>query len=344
MPTLLHNVLHKLTCDVLERIDTPAEYAAMVATSLVGANLAGHDSHGMIRLPVYVQAARAGRVVPAARAVVATATAFVATVILDGMHGWGQPAAHLATTEAMVRAQKFGMAAVVIQHCNHIGRVGEYVERMARANLVGLAMCNANPNVAPFGGRKKMLGTNPISIAVPRADGRPPVLLDAATSVVAEGKLRVARDKGVQTPSGWIIDKDGRPTLDPNDFYAGGALLPMGDYKGYGLGVMVELLGGLLSGMSAAFLPDYGKGNGVLMMALNPEAFMPLDKYLAQVELFCEGIKSAPTAPGVEQVLLPGEPEQRAWTLRTANGIDLPEATWQSICTLAAGLGVAVPG
>ena len=342
MPTFSHTHLHALTCNVLQALGTPADLVDAVATSLVGANLAGHDSHGMIRLPVYAQAARDGRVVPAARASVAPQSAYLATVVVDGARGWGQPAAHLATGEVMLRADKFGMGAAVVQRCNHIGRVGEYVERMAAQNLIGMAMCNANPNVAPFGGRKKMLGTNPISIAVPRAHGQPPVLLDAATSVVAEGKLRVARDKGMPTPPGWIVDSDGNPSTNPNDFYAGGALLPMGAYKGYGLSAMVELIGGLLSGMSAAFLPDYARGNGVLLMALKPDAFMPLPDYLAQVERFCDGIKRAPPAPGVSEVLLPGEPEQRARAERMARGIELPEATWQSIEDLARGLGVAV--
>jgi LDH2 family malate/lactate/ureidoglycolate dehydrogenase len=259
----------------------------------------------------------------------------LATLAVDGALGWGPPAGFLATERTIERAQQYGIGAAVIRQCQHIGRVGQYVERMAAQNLIGIVTCNSSSGVVPFGGTQRMLGTNPIAIAVPRAGGQAPVMFDGSTSVVAGNKLQVLLAKGLPTPEGWIIDRDGQPTTDPNDFLAGGALLPLGGHKGYGLSVMVELLAGLLSGASASFLPDYAGGNGVLVVAIRPDAFMPLDDYLEHVEQACAALKAAPG-----KVLLPGEPEQLARQERAAQGIPMAEATWQSLQDLAASLGI----
>jgi LDH2 family malate/lactate/ureidoglycolate dehydrogenase len=327
---------------LLAALNTPDDLAELVANSLVGANLAGHDSHGVGLAPTYAAQIRAGTLNPAARASVEPASGMLATLAVNGAMGWGPPAAFLATEKTMERAQQFGIGAAVIRQCQHIGRVGQYVERIAAQNLIGIVTCNSGSGVAPFGGKHRTLGTNPIAIAAPRQGGQAPVLFDGSTSVVAGNKLKVLVDKGLPVPEGWIIDRDGQPSTKSDDFFTGGALLPLGGHKGYGLGVMVELLAGLLSGNSAAFLPDFAGGNGVMIMVIRPDAFIPIDHYLAQVERACAALKAAPSMDATRAVLLPGEPEQIARIERTANGIPIAEATWQSLSNLADSLGVAV--
>lgn len=340
MPTISASALRAHIAGILSALDTPDDLAEIVSTSLVGANLAGHDSHGVILVPSYAGGIRAGHMKPAARPTVEPTTAMLATLAVDGAWGWGPPAAYLTTEKTIERAQQFGVAAAVIRRCHHIGRVGQYAERIAGHNLIGIVTTNAGPGVVPFGGKSRMLGTNPIAIAAPRAGGQAPVLYDGSTSVVAGNKLTVLRDKGLPAPQGWIVDRDGQPSDQPGDFFDGGALLPLGGHKGYALGVMVELLGGLLSLNSAAFLPDFKWGNGVLVMAIRPDAFLPLDDYLAQVERACAALKAAPPLDPARPVLLPGEPEELSRRERTANGIPLPEATWRSLQELAESLGV----
>lgn len=352
MPSIPRTTLDTFTKRILIALGTPDDLAVIVTESLVGANLAGHDSHGIMRLTLYAEAiqgsvikpatgARGASLFPAVRATVHAPTGMLAATTIDGAWGWGPPAAHLACDVVIERAAQFGIAVASVRRCNHIMRVGQYVEHIAAKGLIGIVFCNSGPGVAPFGGRGRVLGTNPIAIAIPRGDDLPPVLLDGSTSMVAEGKLKVLLDKGLQAPAGWIVDRDGNPTTQTADFYAGGAILPLGGHKGYAFGVMVEMIAGLLSGASAAFLPDYAGGNGVVIIALRPDAFVPLDEYLAQVDRACAALKAVmPAAPGGE-VLLPGEPEQRARHERMTNGIPIAEATWQSLETLANQLGVS---
>ncbi len=327
---------------ILVALNTPADLAEVVANSLVGANLAGHDSHGVGLVPGYAAQIRAGTLKPAARASVEPASGMLATLAVNGAMGWGPPAGFLATDKTIERAQQFGIGAAVIRQCQHIGRVGQYVERIAAQNLIGIVTCNSGSGVAPFGGKQRMLGSNPIAIAAPRQGSQAPVLFDGSTSVAAGNKLKVLVDKGLPAPEGWIIDRDGQPSAQPDDFFTGGALLPLGGHKGYGLGVMVELLAGLLSGASAAFLPDFAGVNGVLVIAIRPDAFIPIDDYLAQVERACAALKASPRMDATREVLLPGEPEQLARHERAANGIPMAEATWRSLHDLADSLGVDV--
>lgn len=332
--------LKSYVTQILLALETPPDLADLMADSLVGSSLTGHDSHGVTLLPGYAGQVRAGSLKPAARPTLDPATGMLATLSVDGAFGWGPVAAHWAVDQVIARAQQYGIATAVVRNCHHIGRVGQYGERMAAHKLIGIAMCNSGSGVAPFGGVKSLLGTNPIVIAVPRQGEQAPVLYDGSTSVVAGNKVRVQQDKGQPTPTGWIIDRNGQPTTNPEDFFAGGALLPLGGHKGYALGVMVELLGGILSGTSASFLPDFKWTNGVLIMALRPDAFMPLDDYLAQVERACAAIKASPSSDPARPVLLPGEPEQNARRERMANGIPMPEAAWQAMQELAESLGL----
>lgn len=328
---------------VFTALGTPDDLAATVAASLVGANLAGHDSHGVIQLPVYARMAKEGSVLPAARASMRPANGMLATLVVDGALGWGPPAASLASEAIMERARSFGIGSAVVQRCHHIGRVGQYIERITSARLVGIVMVNAGRGVAPFGGAKSMLGTNPIAIGAPRR-AAPPVMFDGSTSMVAGNKIRVLQDKGLPVPDGWIIDRNGQSSTRPQDLFEGGALLPLGGgsgHKGYGLSVMVEVLAGLLSGSSArALSEERAGGNGVMMIALNPEAFTTRDDFLDDIETLCAGLKASPAMYAGGEVLLPGEPEARTRAERENTGIPLPEATLQALRTLGDELDV----
>jgi uncharacterized oxidoreductase len=329
MPTFTAESLRRTAQLILEATGTPPDLAQVVSEALVEANLAGHDSHGMLRLTQYIGLVRQGQVHPAARASLLSTQQ--ATARIDGARGWGQPAARLATQTAIRLAQEYGVGVVTIERCNHIGRLGEYVENIARAGLIGLTLCNVGAAVVPFGGRQARLGTNPMAWGVPRGAGQDPLVLDFATSVVAEGKVRLAQAKGEQVPPGYIIDRDGRPTIEPADFYDGGALLPFGGYKGYGLSVMIELVGGALSGLGSSMGARYLAGNGTT-----------LEAFTADADELSEKIHSTPAADGFSEVLLPGEPELRSRRQRLAAGIPVPQTTWQDIQALADELNVTL--
>jgi uncharacterized oxidoreductase len=341
MPTFSAELLTQIAQTLVEGMGTPPDSARVVSGSLVEANLVGHDSHGVMRLPSYAQFLREGLINPKVQSEIKSQ--HQATAQIDGRQSWGQLGARLGAQTAIELAHQFGLAAVTIDHCVHIGRVGEYVSTIAQAGMIGLAMCNHSPAVAPFGSRERVMGTNPMAWAVPRAVGFEPVVVDFATSAVAEGKLRVARAKGEMVAPGLIIDHAGRPSQNPVDFYEGGALLPFGGHKGYGMSLMVELLGGALSGAAPSVLPEFEGSNGTLMLALNISAFMSLEQYIAQVEAFCARIKAAVPAEGFSETLLPGEPELRMRQQRLIGGVSLPEKTWQEFLSLAGELGVILP-
>ncbi len=338
--TLSGEGLHRVCLELLRAVGTPDDLAEVVGGALRDANLAGHDSHGLVRLPAYLRDARDGKIQPAARADVVRRRG--ATACVSAGHGWGQPAARLAAQTAAEIAVEHGVGAVVLQDSPHVGRMADYVELIAADGHLGMTVTNARPNVAPFGGRDRRLGTDPIAFAIPRLEGRPPIVVDFATSVRAEGKVRVARAAGRKVPPGTLIDRDGRPSEDPEDYYAGGALLPAEGHKGYGLAVAIEALGGILSGMGPAMTPAYGDGNGMFVMALEVEAFVSVEQYTRQVEEMAAALEGAPTAPGVEQVLLPGEPERRSADRRRREGVPIAQATMDELTALADELEVTL--
>jgi uncharacterized oxidoreductase len=251
--------------------------------------------------------------------------------------------ARLATATALGLAATFGVGAVTLDHCAHIGRIGEYVELMAAAGMAGIALCNHGPSVAPYGGRSRMLGTNPFAFAAPGAGDRPPVVVDFATAGVAEGKLRMARARHETVAPGLIVDCDGQPSQDPEAFYAGGALLPFGGHKGYGIGLMVEILGGILSGAAPGMLPVFGGANGSLFLALKVDAFVAPGVYAEQMGGLADAITASAPAAGYTGVLLPGEPERATYQRRVVEGVFVPEVTWAELMELqrdlAAGTG-----
>lgn len=333
--------LRRLMREMLEAVGTPAEAAAFVGDSLVDANLAGHDSHGVIRVLHYLEMVRAGAVEPTAEpALIGTDGA---TARVDGRWGWGQLSMRLATETALALARQHGLGAAAVVRSYHIGRVAPYVEQIAREGMIGLATANAGRAVAPYGSKDRVMGTNPIAWAVPRADGKPPICLDVATSSVAEGKLRVARAKGDPIAPGLILNSEGRPSIDPNDFYAGGALVPFGAHKGSGFSLLAQLIGVGLAEASPDILSAKRGGNGPFVLAIDIARFRPLEAFLGAIEAQAREVNAAGVAEGFDRVRLPGEPEVENRARRVTEGIPVPDRTWDDLVALARELGVTVP-
>jgi LDH2 family malate/lactate/ureidoglycolate dehydrogenase len=339
MPTLTHSFLTELGLRLIEAAGTPPDIAGAVSTSLVEANLRGHDSHGVLRIPWYIDLIRNGRIRPQEQPLIIRRQG--ATACVDGQLGWGLPAARLAARTAIEIAGESGVGAVSLVRTNHIGRVGEYVELIAQAGLIGIAFCNASRSVAPYGSSQRLIGTNPFAWAAPRGPGQPPLVLDFATSSVAEGKLRVARASGQPIPLGLIVDSQGLPSEDPADFYNGGTLQTFGQHKGSGLSLMIELLARGLAGVDFG-KPEYSGFNGTIMLALRIESFASAGDYLAAAEGLCSDVMQARPLPGVDEVLLPGQPELRMRERRLVDGIPLAESTWETLVAAAGELGVEI--
>jgi uncharacterized oxidoreductase len=208
--------------------------------------------------------------------------------------------------------------------------------------MIGIAMANAAPAVAPYGGRKRILGTNPIAWAAPRADGKAPICLDVATSQLAEGKLRVARSKGETVAPGVIVDIDGTPSIDPNDFYDGGSLLTFGAHKGSGISMLAQIIGRGLAGLDPSDMTGPRGVNGPFIIAINISPFVTLAHFLEETEEQCRVIKESAPAADFDEVLLPGEPELANRRIREVNGIPIPDPIWESLAEVASALGVTI--
>ena len=343
MPRIAADSLCSFATDVLLALGTSSEDAAVVAEHLVEANLSGHDSHGVLRLPQYAEHARTGKVKVDGNPRIERDGK--ATVVLDGDHAWGPVVGNFAVAEALQRAATHGIAAVSVRASHHIGRVGSYVAALAEAGHVGLAFCNVHgvARVAPWGSAERKLATNPIAIAVPRA-GAPPIVCDFATSAVAEGKVRLARTAGEQIPLGWVVDSDGTFSTDPNAAYEDGALAPLGGdqgHKGFSLSIAMDLLGGVLTGAGCALMSDE-YGNGFLLMALDIAAFTDPGDFAGRVADYERYIKSARLAPGAAGVLLPGEKESAERRKRLQSGIEIGQEVWDNLVALGGEFDVSL--
>lgn len=342
MPDISAASLHRFACDLMLAIGTGPEAASIVADSLVNANLAGHDSHGVLRLPSYLAGAQQGHLSPEATPEIISESG--ATAIVDARFGWGQPAMWMATRAAIARARDVGLGAAVVHNCYHIGRVAPYVEAVAEETMVGMAMANAAPAVAPFGGRARVMGTNPIAWAAPRAHGKPPVCLDVATAGIAEGKLRVARAKSLPIPAGNVVDREGRPSTEPGDFYAGGSLLTFGGHKGSGFSLLAQFIGRGLAGLDPSSYDGPRGVNGPFILAIDIARFTDPEHFRAQSEAQCAAVTDCSPAEGVDAVFLPGQPELATREIRERDGIPVADSTWAELLQLAQDHGVAPPG
>jgi uncharacterized oxidoreductase len=325
--------------------------AGRIAASLVGANLAGHDSHGVARVPRYVQWKRDGVIHPDRQVDVLVDTPVLAVV--DGKFGFGQTVGAQAVQIGIDKCQAMGLAAVALRHAGHLGRIGDWAEMAAQANLVSLHFVNVVGSVlvAPFGGVDRRFSTAPICIGIPRA-GQDPVLLDFATSLVAEGKVLVASQGGKPLPADALIEPDGTLSADPHVLYGDyqpgearnyrkgtGAIRAFGEHKGSGLALMCELLGGALTGNGASNL-DRSWSSGMFSFYIDPARLDPSAFFPAEVTRALAFVKSAKPAQSGGEVLTPGEPEQRNRAERLAHGIPLPDDTWAALVATAREAGV----
>ncbi len=349
VPTFSAAQLERFAADLFCAAGIPADESAIVARSLVEGNLAGHDSHGIIRVPQYLQALETGVLKTAVPLSIVTQTP--AVLVCDGGWGLGQVQAHRLLERLVPMARALGIAAGTIEQCGHVGRLGEYGEAAAAQGLALFATVNNHGYgraVAPPGGRAGRIGTNPLCLAVP---GEPdaPIVLDVGTSVCAEGKVRVAFNKGIALPEGWLLDAEGRPTTDPGVLYREprGTILPLGGpqaYKGFGLGLLLDMLAGGLSGAPCS-RPEIGpkSANGVLFVLMEPKLFAGVEHFREEITTLAENVRTSPKAVGAETITLPGDPERTARERRRREGIPLDDGTWGQLTALAGRLSVAVP-
>ena len=341
MPVISADKLREYVVAIFAAAGSPEPVAHRVADSLVESNLVGHDSHGVIRIPWYIESIQAGTLNPHGAIEIVRET--TATALLDCGRNFGQVAASQGMDMAINKAREHGLGLVVLRHCDHTGRIGEYVVQAAEQRMMGQAWCNGSAPggiVVPYGGIKTALGANPLAWGIPNGVGQP-LFFDFATSVASHGKIQVAAAKGEKIPLGWLLDEHGNPTGNPNDIFSGGAMLPFGGHKGYALNVMIELTGGGLSGVGFPLLPGYRWAQGMVLVAVNIENFQPLDEFKQMVASFCARLKAIPRAPDHEEILLPGELEWRSKAARERDGIPLPEVIWDKINKIAGSLGIS---
>ena len=340
-------------------LDAGDDVAQEVARHLVRANLSGHDSHGVMRVTQYIKQTDAGDLHPAARPTILRETA--GTALIDAQRGMGHFSTRFALDWAIGHAKNNGIAAATIRHSMHIGRVGEYAELAAEQGLVALVIAGAAGHtvggMAPWGGVERFITPSPLAVGVPIA-GHPPFLFDAAMTTVAQGKVKVAHDKGINLPADCIVDRSGHPSVDPADYYLGGTILPLGGrvagHKGYAMALAAVLLGGLgmIDDADPAMIgaptqdpnaKSRGRMGGVFLFVVDPAVFGNAENYEHQVAATVEEIKASPKAEGVEEILIPGEFEVRKRQQRTKNGIVLPETTYGELGEIGLRFGIKVP-
>ncbi len=352
MPTIAALALTEFTTELLAAAGVPRQDAQTVAASLVGSNLRGHDSHGVMRIPQYVDFVERGEYRLGVSLEVVHETP--ALVVCDAQLGLGQVQAHRLLDLVIPKARSLGVVVGTARDSGHIGRLGEYAERAAEEGLLLMATVNnrgAGQRVAPPGGIEPRLATNPFCASVPTADPDAPIIVDFGTSVVAEGKVRGYYISGRPVPDGWLLDHDGRPTTDPAVLYQTpmGSILPLGgaqSYKGFGLGLVMDLWAGGLSGGRCSHQdapPLGGIGNNVVFVAFDPAHFAGLEPLVNQASHLVDYIRATPRIAGVDSITLPGDPERDTLRRRSASGIPLDEQHWTKLTDLAQRLDVLPP-
>lgn len=340
-----HGVLRRFVAEIFQAAGCRPPEEQRVARYLVESNLVGHDSHGVIRVPTYVRFLREGKVVANVEPKVLFENDCLA--IVDGQFGFGQTVGEMAIDLGLSKCSRHGVSVVAVRNCGHLGRLGDWPQRCCEAGMFSLHFVNSSGLgilVAPFGGIDRRLSANPIAAGVPMPDGKH-IILDISTSSIAEGKIRVAFNKGVNVPDGCLIDSQGRPTSDPQVFYGTppGAILPFGGHKGYGLGMIAEMLAGALAGNGCSRPGVDRLSNGLLAVIMDPRLFGDVQAMAAEMQRFVAYVKSSRRVDPQVEILMPGELEERTKAMRLAEGIPLDDTTWRQIVETAESLGVSVP-
>jgi len=347
MPTLTHEQLTDVTIKALNAAGLPVDQAELAAQHLVEANLMGHDSHGVIRIQEYVPLLKSGEIKPVGSQKIVRETPV--SSVMDANGSFGIVLAYEAMRMAVEKAKVNTFGAVAVHNTGHIGRLGAYPPLAAEEDCIGIVMLNGGARfVAPFGGVTKRLPPNPISISVPSGSGPVP-MLDITTSMAAGGKVAVYAARNMPLPDGWLVDGQGNTVNDASRMMSDKdvAMLPMGGpvgHKGYGLAFMVDAIAGGLSWAGCSTETPTRGASGYMMMAIKVESFIDVDEYKSEIDTLSEWVKSAPTMPGVDEVLVPGEIEERNKQARMAEGIFIEQATWDAIKEAAASVGVDVAG
>ena len=351
--TLPALVLQAQVANIFVAMGSSEAEAHTVAANLVMANLSGHDSHGVGMLPRYVEAVLEGGLKPNTSVKIKLDIGSILS--LDGQRGYGQVVGEQAMQLGLARARQHGSCIMTLANAHHLGRIGHFAEMAVAQGLVSLHFVNvlSRPVVAPWGGADGRFGTNPCCIGVP-LKGREPFVLDFATSRVAQGKMRVAYNKGVQVAPGTLIDEHGHPTTEPgvvvvpqsNGLF--GALMTFGEYKGYGMAVACELLGGALTGSGTWHKPTDPSVraviNGMLTILIDPARLGTQEAFDTEAVAFIDWLQAGPVAPGFDAVQMAGEPERAARRQRKLDGITVDAQTWQEIVEAGRKVGVALPG
>jgi LDH2 family malate/lactate/ureidoglycolate dehydrogenase len=350
--------LSDFTEAIFKKIGCSDEHASSAAKALLSADLRGVDSHGIARLSGYVRLWEVKRVnaTPAIKIIHETPS----TAVVDGDSGLGLVVAPFAMEVAIDKAKQVGTGWVSVQNSNHFGIAAYHAMKALRYDMIGMAMTNASPLVAPTFSIDRMLGTNPICVAAP-AGNEPAFVADLATTTAANGKLEILQRKSLDTPTGWVQDKEGNPSHDPHILKSGGALLPLGgdrehgSHKGYALGAIVDIFSGLLSGANyAPWVPPFpayvpmptqqpGKGIGHFLGAMRIDAFRPAAEFKQHMDHWIKGFRAARPIAGEEKVLVPGDPEREFEAERRKNGISLIQPIVEDLQALGKKFGLMFP-
>jgi len=342
MPLIAAVELTRFVAAILKAGGVPPHKAAITAASLAGSNLRGVDSHGVLLVPRYIDKLRSGEIDANADGRVLSESG--ACMLFDGENGIGQWISEQCCSHAVRMAQASGLGMVVARDSNHFGAAAWWAAKIRNAGMIGIVFCNASPLVPPWQGKRGRIGTNPICMAVPG-----PWLLDMATTTVAANRIFKAVINGQEEiPAGWALDSEGVPTTS-SAAASKGLLMPLGGYKGSGLGMMVEILCAVLAGSAMANevggirVAGRPSRTSQTFLAIDIARFMPVEEFTARMEKLVGIMKSTPAAQGYEEVLVAGDPEWRTEAERLQNGIPVDEGNWKELCETAAGLGVKVP-
>ena len=345
MPNVDAQLLIPFVRHIFEAHDVPSAVAQQVARSLVLSNLKGHDSHGIFRVTQYVEWLSRGWINPNAELEVLLDDGSI--LMTDGHYGFGQYIGRQATRMAIDKTQQLGACILTLRRSGHLGRVGEFAELAAEAGLVHFSLTNVHGGgvlVAPHGGRERRLSANPVTASAPLEGGKA-IIMDFATSTIAEGKLNVARARGEEVSPGLFLDGQGQPSTRPEEFYADppGALLPMAEHKGFALSIFAEIFAGALSGGSCSRSDQPRVANDWFALFVDPRRFSGQECFDQECSRFRDWVKSSRLRDGYSEVLMPGEPEARMWERRSQEGIDVEDETWSKIAAIASNVGVQVP-
>ena len=331
---LVSSTALKQTCSrILNAAGLSPADAELVADTLVQADLWGHQSHGVLRLPAYVARLKSGAVDPGGKPFIERDRGPIAT--MDGANAMGQIVASAAVHIAVERAKTYGIGAVSVHNSNHFGTAMYFTLIAARLGCIAFLATNASPAMPPWGGKEKAIGTNPWSWAAPAGE-HPAMVLDIANTAVARGKIHLARHRAEPIPIGWALDAEGHSTTDPEAALAG-VTLPMAGHKGYGIALMMDVLSGVLSGsafgrgVAGPFQSEEPGGVGQFVLALDIEAFMPLAQFQQRQDELIGALKETPLAKGFSEILYPGEPEARLAEKLARDGIALPWTTFRAL-------------